>query len=87
VFVLSQHDETQTGIEEFVSDLASRGAQVILAGAHHSGALNLPTIPAHAAIEPMLLAQSFYRLANALALTRGRDPDRPPNLTKVTETL
>jgi glutamine---fructose-6-phosphate transaminase (isomerizing) len=87
VLVLSQHDETQAGIEEFVSDLASRGAQVILAGAHHAGALNLPTIPAHAAIEPMLLAQSFYRLANAIALTRGRDPDRPPHLTKITETL
>ena len=35
----------------------------------------------------MLIAQSFYRMANALALARGRDPDRPPHLNKVTETV
>ena len=43
-------------------------------------------IASHPAIEPMLMAQSFYRLANALALARGRDPDRPPHLSKITET-
>jgi glucosamine--fructose-6-phosphate aminotransferase (isomerizing) len=35
----------------------------------------------------MLLIQSFYRMANALSIARGRDPDRPPFLNKVTETL
>ncbi|EQD41300.1 hypothetical protein B2A_10744, partial [mine drainage metagenome] len=43
--------------------------------------------PAHPVIEPMLLIQSFYRLANALALARGLDPDHPPHLHKVTETV
>jgi glucosamine--fructose-6-phosphate aminotransferase (isomerizing) len=38
-------------------------------------------------IEPLLFAQSFYRMANALSLARGGDPDRPPHLHKVTETL
>ena len=33
------------------------------------------------------MIQSFYRLANALAFARGRDPDRPPHLRKVTETV
>jgi len=51
------------------------------------GALTLPAIRAHPAIEPLLLIQSFYRFANALALSRGRDPDRPPHLRKVTETV
>jgi glutamine---fructose-6-phosphate transaminase (isomerizing) len=31
--------------------------------------------------------QSFYRMANTLALRRGGDPDHPPRLSKVTETL
>jgi len=31
--------------------------------------------------------QSFYRMVNALALARGGDPDHPPHLSKVTETL
>ena len=42
---------------------------------------------AHPAIEPLLMIQSFYRFANALAVARGRDPDRPPHLRKVTETV
>jgi glucosamine--fructose-6-phosphate aminotransferase (isomerizing) len=34
-----------------------------------------------------LQIQSFYRVANELALSRGLDPDNPPHLEKVTETL
>jgi glucosamine--fructose-6-phosphate aminotransferase (isomerizing) len=30
--------------------------------------------------------QSFYPLAETLARARGRDPDHPPHLMKVTET-
>jgi len=33
------------------------------------------------------MAQSFYRAVAALSLARGYDPDRPPHLSKVTETL
>jgi glucosamine--fructose-6-phosphate aminotransferase (isomerizing) len=48
---------------------------------------HLPIVRAHPAIEPMLMIQSFYRMANALSLARGFDPDCPPNLSKVTETV
>ena len=51
------------------------------------GAIHLPQPAAAAAIEPMLQIQAFYRAANALSLRRGFDPDRPPHLAKVTETL
>ena len=37
--------------------------------------------------QPIALVQSFYRLANGLAVARGLDPDRPPHLRKVTETV
>jgi len=40
-----------------------------------------------AALEPMLRIQSFYRMANALSVRLGRNPDRPPHLEKVTSTL
>jgi hypothetical protein len=33
------------------------------------------------------MAQSFYRCAEETARLRGRDPDRPRMLRKVTETL
>jgi len=35
----------------------------------------------------MLMIQGFYRLAEAVARARGLDPDRPPHLQKVTETV
>jgi len=34
-----------------------------------------------------LFIQSFYRMANELSLARGHNPDTPPHLSKVTETL
>ena len=36
---------------------------------------------------PLLTVQSFYRAINALALRRGFNPDLPPHLNKVTETV
>jgi glucosamine--fructose-6-phosphate aminotransferase (isomerizing) len=37
-------------------------------------------------LTPLLLAQAFYPMAEALARARGLDPDRPRHLTKVTRT-
>jgi len=63
----------------------SRGALVHVAnGGEAPGAL--PAYGAHPAIEPILQIQSFYRMANSLALLRGLDPDSPPFLKKVTST-
>ena len=84
--VFSQDDQARAGIEALARDLVARGVEVMLAGATVPGARTLPSIATHPLVEPLLLAQSFYRLANALAVARGRDPDRPPNLRKVTET-
>jgi glucosamine--fructose-6-phosphate aminotransferase (isomerizing) len=74
-------------VAQLAEELAARGADVLLAGTHAAGATVLPTHEAHPVIEPLLFAQSFYRLANALSLARGGDPDRPPHLHKVTETV
>jgi glutamine---fructose-6-phosphate transaminase (isomerizing) len=87
VLVFAQRDETREGIESIATELRELGAELLLAGIGAAGALTLPTLRAHAVVEPLLMVQSFYRLTNALALARGRDPDRPPNLSKVTETV
>jgi glucosamine--fructose-6-phosphate aminotransferase (isomerizing) len=84
--VFSQDDEARAGIEALARDLVARGVEVMAAGIAVPGAVVLPSIATHPLVEPLLLAQSFYRMANALAIARGRDPDRPPNLRKVTET-
>jgi glucosamine--fructose-6-phosphate aminotransferase (isomerizing) len=87
LLIFSQDDESRAGVVQLSSELAAQGADVLLAGAAAAGATILPTQAAHPVIEPLLFAQSFYRMANALSLARGRDPDRPPHLHKVTETL
>ena len=87
VLMFTQSDDTRAGIAELAAEFAGRGARVLLAGAEARGAVSLPTVQAHPVIEPLLAIQSFYRAANALAIARGLDPDTPPHLNKVTETL
>ena len=86
LLVFSQSDETGSGVQDLVERLRDRSACVLVAGGEAHKALALPTVRASSVIEPILQIQSFYRAANALALARGLDPDRPPHLLKVTRT-
>jgi glutamine---fructose-6-phosphate transaminase (isomerizing) len=85
--LLAQSDATQPGVVALGSELARRGVPVMIAGARADGATLLPTVPAAAEVAPILLVQSAYRLIASLAIRRGFDPDRPPHLRKVTETV
>ena len=82
LLVFRQSDETAPGIDDLVSDARGRGAPVLVVGS-----ADMPVPTAHPLIEPMLQITAFYRAANMLSLARGLNPDRPPQLTKVTETL
>ncbi|MGH6695576.1 SIS domain-containing protein [Sphingopyxis sp.] len=77
-------DRAAAGVRDVADEFRGRGATVLLADPAGG---DLPAIAAHPAIEPILLIQSFYRMASALALARGHNPDSPPHLNKVTETL
>lgn len=87
ILAFAQGDETAAGMADILFRLAEKGAAVLSAGATSPQASALPTLRAHPALQPMLSIQSFYRAANRLALLRGCDPDRPPNLSKITETV
>jgi glucosamine--fructose-6-phosphate aminotransferase (isomerizing) len=87
LLVFRQGDETADGVDKLVADVLARGGDVLVTGGSVAGAIQLPHPPAHPAVEPMLQIQAFYRAANALSLRRGYDPDRPPLLAKVTETV
>ncbi len=87
VLALAQQDETLPGLVELAGRFAERGADVLLAGATAPGAIILPAASADPAIGPVLLIQSFYRMAAQLSVARGFDPDKPPHLNKVTSTL
>jgi glucosamine--fructose-6-phosphate aminotransferase (isomerizing) len=74
----------------FAADLVAAGASVMLV-THASaprGALHLPLPPPlHPLLDPIVALLAFYPLVEALARRRGRDPDRPPGLLKVTRTF
>lgn len=87
LLLFAQDDPAGESVAEFAADAAARGAKAFIAGAGAAGAMQLPSVGAHVALQPMVTIQSFYRLAHDVALARGRNPDAPPHLTKVTETL
>ncbi|OYX98674.1 MAG: iron dicitrate transport regulator FecR, partial [Caulobacter sp. 35-67-4] len=87
VLVFAQNDESRRSVDEMAASLTARDADVLLVGAGEVGAGVLPALAAHPVIEPILMIQSFYRMANALSIARGYDPDSPPHLNKVTETV
>lgn len=84
VLCFVQPDETETGTLALAAEFRARGAQVWLASAQ--GELPLVAAP-HPACAPLLTIMSFYRALNTLALQRGYNPDLPPHLNKVTETV
>ncbi len=87
VLAFSQADETREALRQLVETLRGKGAMAFTAEAGAPAPLRLPVVPdMHPATAPIAMVQSFYGLANKVALARGFDPDHPPHLTKVTET-
>lgn len=80
-------DAAGDGVREAAAEFAQRGARVALADARANGTGSPAALADHGAIEPILMIQSFYRMANLLSVTRGLDPDSPRHLSKVTRTL
>ena len=90
VLFLTQDDESLAGTQALADEFAARGAKVWIAAAERSGdqTLTLPVASApHPVCAPLIAIQGFYRAANALSLRRGRNPDVPPHLNKVTQTV
>lgn len=82
-------DAAREGMLPTLTALADAGAAVIAieaGGADEEDRLATAKVEL-ALLEPIVMVHRFYRLAEALALRLGRDPDRPRNLRKVTETI
>jgi len=88
VLFFTQGDDTTDGTLAVADEFRRRGASVWIASATAAGAGTLPVAPiGHPVCAPLVTIASFYHAANALALRRGRNPDMPPHLRKVTETV
>ena len=94
VLVLAPRGPAQAGLLELAQRLHARGAVVLLAlpeaqraAAAAQASLTLPlAITGHEDLDAIAAVQSFYPMVEALARARGRDPDSPPFLAKVTRT-
>jgi glucosamine--fructose-6-phosphate aminotransferase (isomerizing) len=78
VLMLVPNDRAAASAKEVADRLRSAGAAVLFP-------LYRPA--AHLVLDPISMIQTFYRSAEHIALRRGRDPDRPKLLQKVTQTL
>ena len=88
-FAPAPADAAREGFFDALDRLASFGAAPLLIDCEtHS---NWQTVVAldggHPLLTPIVALHAFYRVAEATARRRGRDPDQPPHLRKVTETL
>lgn len=81
-------DASRESVTELTSYCARNGAACIAVGEPVPGALNLSCpVSSDPRLTPILQVQRFYRFANALSIARGKDPDEPPFLKKVTVTV
>lgn len=88
VLALSVEDAAAAQIAATAERLAGQGADVFVTGAKVAGCTTLPAVAGlHPLVAPVVTAVSFYAFVEALARRRGHDPDTPPHLRKVTQTL
>jgi glucosamine--fructose-6-phosphate aminotransferase (isomerizing) len=87
LFVFAPRGPEQPGLIQLARDMGSRGARVLLAAPDDVPEATLPLMrTAHPALDPIAAILSFYVMAAGLAAARGRNPDAPRHLNKVTET-
>ena len=87
LLVFAPRGPEQAGLLQLARDMQARGARVLLAAPDDVPEATLPLVAtAHAALDPIAAILSFYVMAAGLAAARGRNPDAPRHLNKVTET-
>lgn len=87
LLVFAPRGPEQAGLIQLARDMRARGAHVLLAAPADVPEATLPLVSTdHPALDPVAAILSFYVMADGLAAARGRNPDAPRHLNKVTET-
>ena len=88
VVALAARDASEPSITAAADLLADKRASVFISSALAGKATKLPhAATGHPITDPLTLIVSFYAFVEAFARHRGLNPDQPPNLRKVTETI
>jgi len=90
--VLAGDEQVRPTIDAAISRLRTAGAPVVLLATSHEkgpGGVEIVTVPTASdpLLQPISAIYAAYRFFAMLARGRGRDPDHPPHLQKVTRTL
>ncbi|WDR07593.1 SIS domain-containing protein [Devosia rhodophyticola] len=88
VLALAARDAAEASVADMAHKLAGQGALAFVTSDRQGSAHKLPfAATGHPLTDPLALIVSFYGFVEALARHRGLNPDAPPLLKKVTETL
>lgn len=88
VLALAARDAAEAAVAEIAERLAGQGARTFITSINARSAERLPfAASGHPITDALALIVSFYGFVEALSRRRGFDPDRPPHLKKVTETI
>ena len=83
VLAYSPEDKSRASSINALAKIRKTGAHVLVA---EEGGLSFART-GHPLLDPISIIQTAYRFVEATAIARGRDPDRPRLLKKVTETV
>jgi glutamine---fructose-6-phosphate transaminase (isomerizing) len=83
VLAISPEDRSRHSSVEALAKMRQTGANVLVA---EMGGLPFERT-GHSLLDSISIIQTIYRFVEATAIARGRDPDRPRLLKKVTETV
>jgi glucosamine--fructose-6-phosphate aminotransferase (isomerizing) len=88
VLGLAARDAAEASVADMAHKLAGQGALAFLTSDRPGAARSLPfAATGHPITDPLALIVSFYGFVEALSRHRGLNPDVPPALKKVTETV
>ena len=87
LLVFAPRGPAQAGLLTLADEMRARGARVLLAApAGTPGSQLVIAESTSIELDPIAAIQSFYPMVEALARSRGFDPDKPRHLAKVTRT-
>jgi glucosamine--fructose-6-phosphate aminotransferase (isomerizing) len=88
VVALAARDASEPSMGQTADLMSGKGASVFVTSGLAEKATKLPhAATGHPITDPLTLIVSFYAFVEAFARHRGLNPDQPPNLRKVTETI
>ena len=87
LLIFAPRGPAQPGLMTLADEMRMRGARILLAAPSGTAGVNLPIEDSDSLdLDPISMIQSFYPMVEALARSRGRNPDEPRFLNKVTRT-